>query len=149
MFVLVPPYAPTESTLKLSQTIGLDLDEWGFFSKKTEDFHPIHTPKEGIFVCGSAQEPKGIDDAIIQACSAASHAAALLAPSRGTELVTPPEKDILPVKLGDEPATLAIICRCGINIAGLLDMDELVEYTKSLPHVKHVELTPFVCDGVA
>jgi heterodisulfide reductase subunit A-like polyferredoxin len=28
-------------------------------------------------------------------------------------------------------------------------MDELVEYTKSLPHVKHVELTPFGCDGVA
>ena len=149
MFVLVPPYAPTESTLKLSETIGLELDEWGFFSKKTEDYHPIHTPKEGIFVCGSAQEPKGIDDSIIQACSAASHAAALLAPFRGKELVPPPEKDILPVKPGDEPATLAVICRCGANIAGLLDLDGLVDYTKSLPHVKHVEVTPFGCDGVA
>jgi len=149
LFVLVPPYAPTESALKLSETIGLELDEWGFFSKKTEDYHPIHTPKKGIFVCGSAQEPKGIDDAVIQACSAASNAAALLAPSRGTELMTPPEKDILPVKPGDEPATLAVICRCGINIAGLLDMEEVIEYTKSLPHVKHVELTPFGCDGVA
>jgi heterodisulfide reductase subunit A len=149
LFVLVPPYAPTESTLKLVEKIGLELDEWGFFSKKTEDYNPIQTPKEGIFVCGSAQEPKGIDDAIIQACSAASHAAALLAPSRGTELVTPPEKDILPVKPGDEPATLAVICRCGINITGLLDMEEVIEYTKSLPHVKHVELTPFGCDGVA
>jgi heterodisulfide reductase subunit A-like polyferredoxin len=28
-------------------------------------------------------------------------------------------------------------------------MDKLLEYTKSLPHVKHVELTPFGCDGVA
>jgi heterodisulfide reductase subunit A len=149
MFVLVPPYTPTESTLKLSETIGLEFDEWGFFSKKTKDYHPIHTPKEGIFVCGSAQEPKGIDDAVIQACSAASHAAALLASSRGKELVTPPEKDILPVKPEDEPATLAVICRCGINIAGLLDMEEVIEYTKSLPHVKHVELTPFGCDGVA
>ena len=149
LFVLVPAYAPTESTLKLSETIGLELDEWGFFSKRTEDRHPIHTSKEGIFVCGSAQEPRGIDDAIIQACSAASHAAALLAPSRKTELVPPPEKDILPVKPGDEPATLAVICRCGVNIAGLLDVDELIEYTKSLPHVKHVELTPFGCDGVA
>ncbi|MFC2166232.1 FAD-dependent oxidoreductase [Acidobacteriota bacterium] len=149
LFVLVPPYAPTESTLKLSETIGLEHDEWGFFSQKPENSHPIHTSKEGIYVCGSAQEPKGIDDAVIQACSAASHAAALLAPSRGTELVTPPEKDILSVKPGDEPATLAVICRCGINIAGLLDMEEVIEYTKSLPHVKHVELTPFGCDGVA
>jgi heterodisulfide reductase subunit A len=149
MFVLVPPYAPTEGTLRLSKTLGLEVDEWGFYSKKTDDTHPIHTPKEGIFVCGSAQEPKGIDDSIIQACSAASHAAALLAPSRGTELVPPPEKDILLVNPGDEPATLAVICRCGVNIAGLLDLDELVDYTKSLPHVKHVEVTPFGCDGVA
>jgi heterodisulfide reductase subunit A len=149
LLVLVPPYAPTEATLKLAETIGLELDEWGFFSRKTEDYHPLNTPKAGIFVCGSAQEPKGIDDAIIQACSAASHAAALLAPSRGTELATPPQKDILPVKPGDEPATLAVICRCGINIAGLLDLEEVVEYTKSLPHVKRVELTPFGCDGVA
>jgi heterodisulfide reductase subunit A len=149
LFVLVPPYAPTESTLKLAEKIGLELDEWGFFSKTIEDFHPIHTPKDGIFICGSAQEPKGIDDAIIQACSAASHAAALLASSRGKELVTPPEKDILPVKPEEEPATLVVICRCGINIGGLLDMEEVMEYTKSLPHVKHVELTPFGCDGVA
>jgi len=149
MLVLVPPYAANESTLKLAEKIGLELDEWGFFSKKTEDFHPIHTSKEGIFVCGSAQEPKGVDDAIVQACSAASHAAALLASSRGKELVAPPEKDILPVKPEDEPETLAVICRCGINIAGFLDMEEVIEYTKSLPHVKHVELTPFGCDGVA
>ncbi len=149
MFVLVPPYVPNKSILELAKKTGLELDEWGFFGHKPEDLHPIHTAKEGIFVCGSAQEPKGIDDAIIQACSAASHAAALLASSRGKELETPPVKDILPVKPEDEPATLAVICRCGINIAGLLDMDELVEYTKSLPHVKHVELTPFGCDGVA
>ena len=149
MLVLVPPYVANEGTLKLAENIGLELDEWGFLSKKAEDFHPIHTSKEGIFVCGSAQEPKGVDDAIVQACSAASHAAALLASSRGKELVTPPEKDILPVKPGDEPATLAVICRCGINIAGFLEMEEVMEYTKSLPHVKHVELTPFGCDGVA
>jgi len=63
-------------------------------------------------------------------------------------LVAPPEKDILPVKPGDEPEILAVICRCGINIAGFLDMEEFMEYTKLLPHVKHVELTPFGCDGV-
>ena len=149
MLVLVPPYAPNGSALELAKKMGLELDEWGFFSRETKDFHPIHTSKEGIFVCGSAQEPKGVDEAIIQACSAASHAAALLASSRGKELATPAEKDILPVRPEDEPEILAIICRCGINIAGFLDMEEVIKYTKSLPHVKHVELTPFGCDGVA
>jgi len=148
MFVIVPPYAPTASTRSLAEKAGLELDQWGFFSKKSENSHPIYTSKEGIFICGSAQEPKGIDDAIIQACSAASHAAALLAASRGKEMTALPEKDILPVKIDEEPAILVVICRCGMNIAGLLDIDELISYTASLPYVKHVELTPFGCDGV-
>jgi heterodisulfide reductase subunit A len=148
MLVIVPPYAPTKNTLDLAEKAGLEMDEWGFFGKKSDNSHPIFTSKEGIFVCGSAQEPKGIDEAIIQACSAASHAAAFLASSRGEDVAAPPEKDILPVKPEDEPEILAVICRCGTNIAGFLDSDELVNYTASLPHVKHVELTPFGCDGV-
>jgi heterodisulfide reductase subunit A len=148
MFIIVPPYAPTKSTRSLAEKVGLELDQWGFFSKKSDNSHPIYTSIEGIFICGSAQEPKGIDDAIIQACSAASHAAALLAASRGKEMTALPEKDILPVKIDEEPSILAVICRCGMNIAGLLDIDELISYTASLPYVKHVELTPFGCDGV-
>src|SRR4030042_5487926 len=94
MFVIVPPYVPMKNTLDLAETAGLELDEWGFFSKISNNSHPIYTSKEGIFVCGSAQEPKGIDEAIIQACSAASQAAALLASSRGKEVAAPPETDI-------------------------------------------------------
>jgi heterodisulfide reductase subunit A len=148
MLVIVPPYAPTKNTLDLAETAGLEMDEWGFFGKKSDNSHPIFTSKEGIFVCGSAHEPKGIDDVIIQACSAASHAAALLASCRGKEVAAPPEKDILPVKPEDEAGILAVICRCGTNIAGFLDIEELANYTASLPHVKHVEITPFGCDGV-
>ena len=148
MLVLIPPLSPSESGKKLAEKIGLEFDESGFVGVKSEDAHPIRTSREGIFVCGSALAPKGIDDAIIQACSSASHAASILAPERGTEMAPPPKKDLLPVESQDEPAILVVICQCGKNIAGLLDMDELVTYTKSLPHVKHVEVTPFGCDGV-
>jgi heterodisulfide reductase subunit A len=148
MFVLIPPLNPTESGRKLAEKIGLLLDESGFVGEKSGDSPPIHTSREGIFVCGSVLAPKGIDDAIIQACSAASHAASFLAPERGNEMVAPPEKDLLPVDPQDEPAILVLICQCGKNIAGLLDMEELVTYAKSLPNVKHVEVTPFGCDGV-
>jgi heterodisulfide reductase subunit A-like polyferredoxin len=72
----------------------------------------------------------------------------LLAPERGNEIVAPPPKDLLPVEPQDEPGILAVICQCGKNIAGLLDMGELVAYTESLPNVKRVEVTPFGCDGV-
>lgn len=148
MFVLIPPLSPTERGRKLAEKIELELDESGFVGEKSGDSHPIRTSREGIFVCGSALAPKGIDDAIIQACSAASHAASFLAPERGKEMAPPSQKDLLPVEPQDEPATLVVICQCGKNIAGLLDMEELVEYTKSIPNVKHVEVTPFGCDGV-
>jgi heterodisulfide reductase subunit A len=148
MFVLIPPLSPTESGRELAEKIGLKLNESGFVGEKSGDSHPIRTSREGIFVCGSALAPKGIEDAIIQACAAASHAASFLAPERGNEMVAPPQKNLLSVEPQDEPAILFVICQCGKNIAGLLDMDELVEYTESLPNVKHVEVTPFGCDGV-
>jgi len=148
MFVVIPPLSPTESARTLAEKIGLELDESGFCGEKSEDSHPIRTSREGIFVCGSALAAKGIDDAIVQACSAASHAASFLASERGSEIVAPPQKDLLAVEPQDEPAILVVICQCGKNIAGLLDMEELVTYTKSLPNVTHVEVTPFGCDGI-
>ena len=148
MFVLATPLAPGSSTFELAEKIGVTLDEAGFFQKKPGDTHPLHTLRDGIFVCGSIQESKGIDDAVIQACAAAANAAAMLAPARDTETKSPAEKELLPVKPEDEPAVAVVICRCGLNIAGLLDLDELVHYTESLPHVKKVEITPFSCDGV-
>ncbi|MBW1751878.1 MAG: CoB--CoM heterodisulfide reductase iron-sulfur subunit A family protein, partial [Deltaproteobacteria bacterium] len=148
MFVLVPPLAPSESAQKLAQNIDVQLNPWGFFDKQSGDSHPIHTSREGIFVCGSALEPKGIDDAAVQACAAASHAAALLSAARGTAIAPPPQKEYLPITSEDEPSIAALICRCGPNIGGLLDIDELAEYTASLPYVDQVELAPFGCDGV-
>jgi heterodisulfide reductase subunit A len=148
MFVLIPPLRPTESAKRLAEKTGLTADELGFVLRKSADSHPILTSREGIFVCGSASAPAGIDDAVIHACAAASHAASFLAAERGKEMAPPAQKYLLPVEPQDEPAILVVICQCGKNIAGLLDMEELVGYTKSLPHVKHVEITPFGCDGV-
>jgi heterodisulfide reductase subunit A len=148
MFVLVPPLAPSKSAQKLAQNIDVQLNPWGFFDKQSGDTHPVRTSREGIFVCGSALEPKGIDDATVQACAAASHAAAMLSEARGTAIAHPPPPEYLPITSEDEPSIYAVICRCGPNIGGLLDIDELAEYTASLPYVNQVELTPFGCDGV-
>lgn len=37
------------------------------------------------------------------------------------------------------------ICHCGLNIAGLLDIKELVEYTKTLPDVVYVKDNRYTC----
>jgi heterodisulfide reductase subunit A len=149
LFVLSTPLAHGASTYALADRIGIPMDEAGFFRKESGETHPLHTLREGIFVCGSVQESKGIDDSVAQACAAAANAAAVLAPARHRETTEPPVMELMSVDPADEPAVAVIICRCGTNIAGLLDLDELVHYTESLPHVKHVEVTPFSCDGVA
>jgi len=41
-------------------------------------------------------------------------------------------------KMSDNPEEIRIgvfPCSCGVNIAGVLDMDALVEYSKNLPNV--------------
>jgi heterodisulfide reductase subunit A len=148
MFVLATPLVPGAGMHELSGRIEVNMDKAGFFQKSSGVLHPLQTLRDGIFVCGSVQESKGIDDAVVQSCAAAANAAAILAPARGTETKTPPERELMAVDPEDEPAAAVVICRCGLNIAGLLDLDELVEYSESLPHVKRVEVTPFGCDGV-
>ena len=147
MLVLAVPIRVSPNTQKLGEKIGLKLDKTGFL-KKEGVINPTLTQKEGIYICGTIQSPMGIDDALIQACSAASHCGELLSSVREKDTVKPPKKELLPVKPEDEPSVAVIICKCGMNIASLLYMDELVKYTEGLPYVKHVEVTPFGCDGV-
>src|SRR4030042_3392249 len=37
------------------------------------------------------------------------------------------------------------ICHCGLNIAGTLDIKELVEYAKTLPDVAYVKENRYTC----
>lgn len=148
MLILATPLVISPSASKVARSIELDVDEQGFFMNKLGDSHPLHTSREGVFVCGGAQGYNGISNSVIQAGAAAADAAALLASARGIELAAPPRRELLPVSPEDEPRIAVVICRCGANIAGLLDMEQLVEYTSSLPYVNKVEVTPFGCDGV-
>ncbi|MDH5460450.1 MAG: hypothetical protein OEW71_05400, partial [Candidatus Bathyarchaeota archaeon] len=37
------------------------------------------------------------------------------------------------------------ICHCGLNIAGVLDIKELVEFSKTLPDVVYVKDNRYTC----
>ncbi len=46
------------------------------------------------------------------------------------------------------PARVGVfLCHCGINIAGILDIPQLLEYTKTLPNVAHVTDELFACSS--
>ena len=113
----------------------------------TRDFHPLETSRSGVYACGSFTEPKDIPDSVIQASGAAAKALSLLKDARGTLIRTkdyPPERVIA---AGEEPRIGVFICSCGSNIAGTVNVKEVVDYALTLPHVVHAENTTYTCSA--
>jgi len=142
MVVLSAGLRPPNLVNDISQKFGIELNEHGFC--RTEPFKPVASSKEGIYVCGLFTEPKDIPETVIQASGAASEALALLSEVRGTLIEPkeyPPEKDVT----GQLPRIGVFICHCGTNIAGVVDVPEVVEYAKTLPDVVYVENNLYAC----
>ncbi|MEM3041347.1 MAG: CoB--CoM heterodisulfide reductase iron-sulfur subunit A family protein, partial [Nitrososphaerota archaeon] len=49
------------------------------------------------------------------------------------------------ITVTDEPRVGVFICHCGLNIAGTLNIAELVEYAKTLPNVVYVKDNRYTC----
>jgi len=67
MIILSPAMIPGKDTEHLSNILGIDRDQYGFFNTQNEQLAPVTTKKEGIFVIGCAEGPKDIPDSIAQA----------------------------------------------------------------------------------
>ncbi len=129
----------------LAKASGITLDPHQFCF--TQDFHPLETSRLGVYASGAFTEPKDIPDSVIQASGAAAKALSIIGEARGTlvrEKEYPPEREISPE---EEPRIGAFICSCGTNIAGTVDVKEIVEYAKSLPGVVHAENTIYTCSA--
>jgi len=62
----------SKGTKRLTEILGIETDESGFFKEVHPKLKPIETKVRGIYICGCAQGPKDIPDAIVQAKAAAS-----------------------------------------------------------------------------
>ena len=133
---------PSENTVEMAERLGIDLNAHNF--AKTGPFTPVETSRPGIFVCGAFQGPKDIPDSVTQASAAACRAEMALASARNTCTLTestPNEMDIS----GEEPRIGVFVCKCGINIAGVVDVPRVVEYAKKLPYVTYCDTNLFTC----
>ncbi|MDI6782437.1 MAG: FAD-dependent oxidoreductase, partial [bacterium] len=142
MVVLSVGLKPSSKTLGTANRLGVNLNQYGFCSTST--FTPIATSKEGIYVCGASSEPKDIPEVVCQASGAAACVGELLQEVRGTMMAKkeyPSEVDVT----GQLPRIGVFVCRCGINIAGVVDVPQVVEYAKSLPDVVCTEEKIYVC----
>jgi heterodisulfide reductase subunit A len=132
----------SQESIDLTKKIGIDLNHYNFVN--TSSFEPVTTSKPGVYTCGVFSGPKDIPDTVAQASAAAASATSGLSEVRGTRIKKkeyPPERDVSkePIRIG------VFICHCGINIGGIADVPEIVEYAKTLPHVEYAEANLFTC----
>ncbi len=144
MVVLSIGLSPNASALKLAERIGVQLNSHGYC--ETDSLNTVVTSRPGVFACGGMQGPKNIPDSVQQASSAASQAMALLSDVRGSLTVAPAiptERDVA----GQLPRIGVFVCHCGINIAGVVDVQAVADYAATLPEVAYTTHCMFACSS--
>ena len=132
------------SAKALAERLGVELRPDGFC--QTNPCAPVETSRPGVFVCGTFTEPKDIPDSVTEASGAASGVLRLLGRARGTQIT----EKVYPVEMElDEarPRIGAFICHCGSNIAGVVDVPQVVAYAQTLPDVVHAENLLYACSA--
>jgi heterodisulfide reductase subunit A len=142
LVVLSVGFAVPKEAVELAKRLDIRLDPYHFTT--TSSFEPVQTSKPGVFVCGAFQGPKDIPTSVIESSASAAMAESILADSRWSMTKTktiPEEVDVQ----GELPRIGVFVCKCGTNIAGVLDVPAIAEYARSLPNVVHVEENLFSC----
>lgn len=79
LVVLSTALVPPQDNQSLAETLGVKVDEYGFFEVQHQLQTPLDATAPGIFLCGCCQGPKDIPDSVAQAKGAAARAAEFIA----------------------------------------------------------------------
>ena len=142
MVVLSVGIGVSKEAVDLANRLNIDINHHHFAS--TTSFDPVSTSRPGIFASGAFQAPKDIPSAVIESSASAAMAESILADSRWSmtkKKEIPEEIDVR----GELPRIGVFVCKCGTNIAGVLDVPSIVEYARTLPGVVFVEENLFSC----
>ena len=142
LVVLAGGMKPADSVLTLVRKLGLECNRYGFVTPDLEE--PAHTSRSGIFVCGTLDGPKDIPESVTGASAAAAGVAASLAEvheSASGERTAPPMQDVS----GKPPRIGVFICHCGTNIAGVVSIESVLDFARTLPDVAIAEDFTFTC----
>ncbi len=142
MVVLSVGLQVPESTVKLAERLGVNLNKYNFAA--SDPFMPVETSRSGVYACGIFQEPKDIPSSVVEASAASGAAGAFLADARHTltkSMTVPESIDIS----GQDPRIGVFVCNCGINISGVVNVGEVEAYAAGLPNVAYVTQNLFSC----
>ncbi len=142
LVVLAVGLRPPPNWAALARDWDLPQNEHHFWA--TVPGQRVQSPRPGIFLCGTAQEPMDIAETVTTADAAAAAASQLLtlAPRRLQEV---PALPAAAAADHQEPRIGVFLCHCGTNIAGVLDLPAIRPFLEGLPSVVHVEEELFAC----
>ncbi|MBM3313117.1 CoB--CoM heterodisulfide reductase iron-sulfur subunit A family protein [candidate division WOR-3 bacterium] len=127
---------------RLTDQVDIKLNEYSFC--KTLPFEPLATSRPGVFVCGAAGGPRDIPESVMSASAAVAGCVPYLRLERRERASTkefPKEKEVV----GERPRIGAFVCHCGTNIAGVVDIDAVVGFARSLSNVEHAQDVMYAC----
>ncbi len=78
MVILAAALVPDPDVASLAEVAGVDLDPQGFIKAVLDGSGSMETSREGVFVAGTAEGPKDIQNSVVQAESAAGQVAEIM-----------------------------------------------------------------------
>ncbi|MHC1609752.1 MAG: FAD-dependent oxidoreductase [Candidatus Methanofastidiosia archaeon] len=142
LLVLSSAILPATSNKALAEVLGIDIDENGFFREAEVVSAPMESSRSGVFIAGCSQSPKDIPDSVAQASGASARVMDILPKP---EIKPKKEIEEIIISSDEDPRIGVFVCKCGKNIAGYMDVDDLAKYSLSLPNVEHSDTLMFAC----
>jgi heterodisulfide reductase subunit A len=142
LLVLSVGMKPSAGSDELAKIVDIETDSHGYARVST--FKPNESSRPGVFAAGAFLAPMDIPESVMTASSAAAAAGELIAEQRGTlvtEKIYPEEREVTE----EDPRVGVFVCRCGSNIARMVDVVKVMDYAKGLPFVEFATETMFTC----
>jgi len=142
LVVLAAGLAAKPGNRDLAESLEITVNEHGFCEGHTYQVPTDETA--GIFVGGAISEPRDIPEAVVEGSCAASGASRLLSEVRATmsrKKKYPKQLDVAK----QSPRVGVFVCRCGRNIASIVNVPEVAAYAAELPSVVHAEEFIYTC----
>ncbi|MEJ2472340.1 MAG: FAD-dependent oxidoreductase [Desulfobacterales bacterium] len=143
LVVLSSGFKPSSGSSALVKRLGLTTNPFGFLAADFDE--PVSTSRSGIFVCGGVEAPKDIPETVIQAGAAAAEAAVVIQTGRYSATFS---AVAIPERATEGPPRIGVfVCHCGSNIAGVVDIPQLMQRIERLPNVALATDFMFTCSA--
>ncbi len=142
MVVLANAVAPPDGLSDLANILDIELDSDGFIKTDETRGGLVMSTRRGVYAAGCVTGPKDIPDSVAEGSGAAALALGHISEKYWPE----PPKIETQIDI-DTPRVGVFVCHCGNNIAGVVDVDQVVQAAYSLPDVVYAADQKFSCAG--